>query len=587
MKVNIPLMIQDPSTIISGKDIVEGFIPEENFFLSGPVTDRIAVLNFDENGGINVSAFFKAPSPKRKLGRYMDAPEKGKDIRKSENIYSDAFRSVAAFSMVLKTLYLFEGTDEKKIDTLGRKLTWAFDSPQLFVIPDAGKWANAFYCRDSNSLHFFHFYPNSDPKKKIYTGLSRDIVAHETGHAVVDGIAPDLFDSCSPQSLAIHEAMADLTAMLVAFQSNELREYVLKGTKGHIDKPSMFSSMAEEFGKELYRTRGCLRALHEFTSMNPEHGEAYVGSFEPHNLSRVLSNALYDVMLKIYQQVWDEEAQKPKYLKYDDPKLSSSGASLWIAAARFKRMIFRGLDVLPPGDISFADYGRAIMAVDTVAYDTSDYRDWIKDEFIRRSIVKNEDALKTDTHLDKSVGNDAWEIYESDYSAYKFAENERELLYIPKNVRFEVHPRHLVHKKYENDVEKTECLFKVSWSHVEDNSAGSGLPPQRMIIVGTTLVFDMETGNVLLRLSNAPPLEGDAVTKGRISGIEYEEQRDQRNRFINKLADEDVIKFGKDAYGPDGETPLLSAVRAEGLKGVMRVWGTGKTLHILEETDLK
>ncbi|MCW4020612.1 MAG: hypothetical protein NWF14_05225 [Candidatus Bathyarchaeota archaeon] len=585
MKANIPLMIQDPSTIIGGKDIVEGFIPEEDFFLSGPVTDRIAVLNFDENGGIKVSAFFKAPSPRRKLGRYMDAPKRGKNIRKSKNIYSDAFRSVAAFSMVLKTLYLFEGTDEKKIDTLGRKLTWAFDSPQLFVIPDAGEWANAFYCRDSNSLHFFHFYPSTDPNRKIYTGLSRDIVSHETGHAVVDGIASDLFDSCSPESLAIHEAMADLTAMLVAFQSNELREDVLKETEGRLDKPSRFSSIAEEFGKELYGARGCLRALHEFTSMNPDH-EAYVGSLEPHDLSRVLSNALYDVMLKIFQQVWDEEAQKPKYQKYENPRFSSSGISLWTAAARFKRMVFRGLDVLPPGDISFADYGRAVMAHDTVAYDTSDYRDWIRDEFLRRSIVKNKDALKTDTHLDRSVGNEVWEIYENDYTAYRFAERERELLYIPKNVRFEVRPRHLVNKKYENDVEKTECIFKIAWSHVEENPVGFGLPPQRMIIVGTTLVFDMETGNVLLRLSNAPPPKGDTmIYAGRISHIEYEEQWDQRNSFIEKLVEKDVIKFGRDAYGPDGKTPLLSAVRAEGLRGVMRVRGTGKTLHILLETD--
>ena len=79
---------------------------------------------------------------------------------------------------------------------------------------------NAYYERDSHSLQFFSFEVDG---KTVHTSLSRDIVAHETAHALIDGIDPDLYDALDPQSLALHEGIADLTAMLLAFGSGPLR----------------------------------------------------------------------------------------------------------------------------------------------------------------------------------------------------------------------------------------------------------------------------------------------------------------------------------------------------------------------------
>ena len=45
MKVNVPLMVQDPATSLTDAQIVEGFWPDrEQFLLDGPVSDRIAIL---------------------------------------------------------------------------------------------------------------------------------------------------------------------------------------------------------------------------------------------------------------------------------------------------------------------------------------------------------------------------------------------------------------------------------------------------------------------------------------------------------------------------------------------------------------
>src|SRR5262249_13458337 len=158
--------------------------------------------------------------------------------------------------------------------------TWAFNAPQLLVVPRAGNWANAYYERESHSLQFFFFPSARDPGLTVYTALSHDIVAHETGHAIFDGIAPDLYNAVSPQSLALHEAIADITALLMAFRLKDLRKAVLDKTGGEIDDTSAFSGIAKEFateldpgGRQLY-----LRDLRNDKSLRPTAGENFTNT---------------------------------------------------------------------------------------------------------------------------------------------------------------------------------------------------------------------------------------------------------------------------------------------------------------------
>jgi hypothetical protein len=554
-------MIQDPLTA-RYKEIepVEHFdIVNEDFFLDGPVTKRVAVLDFDPKTKVLLAGVpFRPPPPDRVLGRY--------DIADENDIHATDFIQVNCLATVLRTMYLFE-----EDDTLGRNLSWAFDAPQLLVVPRAGEWPNAFYERDSHSLQLFYFKDQQDPDNTIYTCLSRDIISHETAHAILDGIAPDLYNAITPQSLALHEAVADLTALLMAFASHTLRETVLGYTNGSIENSTAFCCLAEEFGRarDPDTEIGCLRLLLNKKNLRPGDPDC-VRRNEPHDLSQVLSGALYTVMVKIHEKL------KDKFAGGDPNKeFSVSGKALAVGAERFRRIIFRALDYLPPGEVSFADYGRAIIAADQASHpDDEQERNWVREEFVNRCMVLSPEALQVQTNFEHPALKDVDvpTLVDSDWAAYQFANHNRKLLCIPRGIPFKVRPRLDVTKLYYHRDGKRkvrECLFKVSWDQLEPNRIGAGFPGRRRITVGTTLAIDRHTKKVRALLTSDHSKRPD----------EQREQRKDRHHLLRRMVDEDMLKIGHQAFGPDGK-PLRSVVGADSTQGFMHVRGAARMLHI-------
>ena len=70
-----------------------------------------------------------------------------------------------------------------------------FEGNRLIVVPHAGYGQNAFYDRRSKSLQFYYFDRGTD---RTFTCLSTDIVNHEFGHAVLDGIRPHYHEGSLP-----------------------------------------------------------------------------------------------------------------------------------------------------------------------------------------------------------------------------------------------------------------------------------------------------------------------------------------------------------------------------------------------------
>ena len=282
---------------------------------------------------------------------------------------------------------------------------------------------NAFYERSSHSLQFFSMQADD---RTIHTSLSRDIVAHETAHALIDGIVPDLYDALDPQALALHEGIADLAAMLLAFDSSRLTRAILNRTEGSIATSNAFSSIGEQFGDAIATGTkpGYLRNLRNDLRIDPDHEE-----IEPHTLSQVISGVLYDLVVDVHEHFKDVYARE----RFGDDRTKASGLALAVAARLFRRMVLRGLDYLPPGEVTFADLGRAILAADEASPGDPRWGQRLRTTFVERGIVADEADLAVETNVFHPAVDAAslQGLVDSEWVSYKFADANRDLLGIP------------------------------------------------------------------------------------------------------------------------------------------------------------
>jgi hypothetical protein len=556
MKVYLPLMIQDPLTAPFASDrVFEGIhIDTEkdlvSDFADGPSTSHVVVEDFDGVGQLLPPVKYMPPGKGRKMGRYA-VPD---------DIYAPDFIRTSVLGMVLKTMRLFS-----EPSALGREIKWAFPNPQLRVLPRAGEGSNAFYERESGTLQFLYFKNPHSPEQTIYTSLSRDIVAHETGHALIDAIVPALYDALTPQSLAVHEAIADMTAVITAMRSNNLTLRVLERTRGSIRNPTAFSSLAPEFGKAMDKSgrAGSLRSLWNDKTLDPadtsrdeNNRPNRVDPADPHALSEVLSGALYRTLVRMQEKAW----------KRYGGDFSSSGRALAEAITRFQRIVFRAIDYLPPGEASFAEYGRALSLEVMTSFSSWDKEsDWLAEELKRRHVIGGKDAIQREEpekiYSVKTIDVDR--LIRSDSEADQFVKKYRDVFNIPPRVPFTVYPRTKSSKGYgwgkEWDTERSyEVLLKVSWEQVEEDAFDKKFPTARKITCGTTvkLTTDGSVGNVLT--------------------TEVETQKPERDRMVRSLLEKGLLQPPAKSAGPNSPA---APIRVEAHKGVMKVRGAGRLLH--------
>jgi hypothetical protein len=77
------------------------------------------------------------------------------------------------------------------------------------------------------------------------------------------------------------------------------------------------------------------------------------------------------------------------------------------------------------------------------------------------------------------------------------------------------------------------------------------------------LAIDWETGRI----------------RALLTSDQSEEQVEDRNRMLRRLVELGQLALDEDAIGPDGQ-PIRTAVRAERMGSVMRVFGTARMLHV-------
>lgn len=387
----------------------------------GPVGEYVEVDATDATGKAYPGVDLNDP---RLLARDGWAPSVG----------NAQFHQQMAYAVVMKTIEQFERA-------LGRPVLWrARPSPdnregfvqRLVVRPHALRQANAYYSPEKVALEFGYFEATPDtvelqvPGSRVYTCLSHDIVAHETTHAVLDGMSRHYSEPTNPDVLAFHEAFADIVALMQHFTMRDVLRDQIARTRGDLSAQSRLGSLAVEFGHAVGR-RGALReAIGRVVDgrwvRNEPDPNALARLHAPHARGAILVAAVFDAFLAIYTRRTADliriytggTGELPKGAIHPDlvARLAGEAAK---SAQHVLGICIRALDYLPPVDVTFFEYLRALITADydLVPNDPLDYRVAFVEAFRRRGIYPtNLGQPSDDTPRTLSVETLRWQTIE-------------------------------------------------------------------------------------------------------------------------------------------------------------------------------
>jgi hypothetical protein len=350
----------DPS-VKDGRKILRTQIEIPNEALNrGPKGYRVHIIDYDSTSNILYPA---APIPAG-MNRDDDLPiDFFEEVTDSALLTLPEFHAWMAYGIVMKTLARFEFA-------LGRRVGWSFDGHQIQVSPHAFADANAFYSDRAQGL-FFGYFPSLDAKRTIFTCLSHEVVAHETTHALLDGLRERYTDPSSPQQAGFHEAFADIVALLSIFSAESVVAKLVDLGMPNVSattirrsnmtpdklRSSALLGLAQEMGSELSGIHG--QALRRSATLPPRTDYLTSGQFhEPHTCGEVLVaavlNAYLDVWINRLKAIGDAS-------KLDRKRAAQEGAEI---AERLLSMCIRAIDYCPPTDLQFCDFASAILTAD-------------------------------------------------------------------------------------------------------------------------------------------------------------------------------------------------------------------------------
>lgn len=444
LTMRIPVFIQDP-LVAQGNPklgIQEIEIRLEAGLGDGPTSARIAVVDYDGDHQALLqpvkydaaSGWFRTPENEW-LPDVPEFPKKLKD--KDEQAIEDArykeawkqfidnpyFHQVNVWAVVQRVLEFYESSR-----ALGRPVPWGFDGNRLLVVPHAGYGENAYYDQSTKSLQFYYYGDEAEPR---YTCLSHDIIAHESGHAVLDGIRPLYNENPSLETAAFHEFIGDLTAILLALDNKDIRDQL---HVEELDEDNFLSSIAEEFGREVEDRPYLRSATNKLTMKDPELKD----SLSAHMISQVLTGAMFDILVGIAQKLLEAPGKE-----------NTAKEALWKATEKFRRVALQPLDLCPPCDIQFIDYARAVIRNDilTNPVDAEGYRQVMLQVFHDRKLCSckyksDGSPLEPDCEfreaiiqpkLEDLVHHDIGRVSRSTTAAYYFLHDNRRVLQIPSH----------------------------------------------------------------------------------------------------------------------------------------------------------
>lgn len=367
------IIAQDPAVQLSGSPVFTQIMVPAETLAPGPWGYRLQVIDYDASTQ-NFYSPWNDSGPKD--GHFDDSYAQIAKEDPQKLLADPQFHQCNAYAVAMRILARFE-------QSLGRRVSWQFDTHQLKIAPHAFAEANAFYSRRDEAL-MFGYFPGKNGT--VFSCLSHDVVAHETTHALLDGLRQRFLDPSSPDQAAFHEGFSDVVALLSVLA---LRDVVdaslrLKGQKHITEKggrklvngkiltaaamrDSILLSLAEQMGEEMSMVRG--RPLRQSAKLAPSTRYLNEAEFEePHRRGEIFVAAMMDAFLNVVEErirglsgdsFDDEPSSKPIWL--DRQRVLEEIAT---AADHLLTIAIRALDYTMPVHLTFGDYLSAMLTAD-------------------------------------------------------------------------------------------------------------------------------------------------------------------------------------------------------------------------------
>jgi Subtilase family len=356
------------------------------------------------------------------------------------------FHQQMAYAVAMKTIEHFERA-------LGRVALWAPHEvtvngeriphyvQRLRIYPHALRAKNAYYSPEHKALMLGYFSAGGAdvgsalPGGVIFTAVSHDIVAHETTHALLDGLHRRFREPTNPDVFAFHEAFADIVALFQHFTMPEALFHQISETRGDLEKQNLLGKLAVQFGEATGRYGALRDYIGQVVTVRNSRGEEahtdaiengddqgsdvqdgstaggagekkiwvrrkaqptdYEDATEPHDRGAVLVAAVFDAFLQIYKRRTADLLRiatggsgiLPKGAISTDLVIRLCNEATKVAG-HILNICIRALDYCPPVDVTFGEYLRALITADTdlVPIDKYGYRTAFIEAFRNRGI---------------------------------------------------------------------------------------------------------------------------------------------------------------------------------------------------------
>jgi hypothetical protein len=393
------ILAQDPEVRFGGGGplaFAQVEVPAE-VLAHGPTGYRVRVVDYDASS----QCMYKDQVSGR--NEYDDLADpfarrdgESEDAYEARLLGNPNFHSQNAYAIVMRTLARFE-------KGLGRRVAWSFsDGHQLYVAPHAFAVANAFYSEIDKAL-FFGYFPGRG-NKTIFTCLSHDVVAHETTHALLDGLRTRFTEASGPDQGAFHEGFADIVALLSILSLPEIVAASLGASAATrapgdptrlIDadrvseenlRNSALFGLAEQVGQEVQQIHGALRR-----SVNIDPDPDLLSSPEYEEV-HARGELIVAAMMRTLVALWRGRItglgtfSRDGRDYYNLDMVVEEGVK---AADHLLTMSIRALDYCPPIDLEFGSFLAALLTADAelVPDDAHGYRRTIRKTFGDYGIV--------------------------------------------------------------------------------------------------------------------------------------------------------------------------------------------------------